>query len=105
MTNFLSRLAGTKATFEVSHEEMKVPIPDTRAEAQRLRLLARLEREAVDTLALRREENILAPASRIAELRQRGHRIVTTRVVRNDDQGRRHRNVALYTLLPIAARA
>jgi hypothetical protein len=73
---------------------------DTRTEAQQARLLARLRHEAADTIMLRREENILAPASRVLELRQQGHKIVTRRVVRHDEQGRRHRNVALYMLLP-----
>lgn len=72
---------------------------DTTASAQRARLLAALKHKAIDTITIRRHLSILMPAARIKELRDQGHRIVTARVGRYDDQGRPHRNVALYTLV------
>ncbi|MEW9623253.1 helix-turn-helix domain-containing protein [Rhodanobacter geophilus] len=79
-------------------------ITDTSTAAQRMRLLAHLRHEAIDTLAARRDLNVMHPAMRVKELRDEGHNIVTVRVGRYDDQGRAHHNVALYTLMPGGAR-
>ena len=72
---------------------------DTRAAAQRLRLLAHLRHEAIDTIAARRDLNIMMPAARVKELRKGGLNIQTIRVDRYDDQGRKHPRVAVYSLL------
>lgn len=72
---------------------------DTSAAAQRLRLLAHLRHEAIDTIAARRDLNIMMPAARVKELREGGHNIQTMRVDRYDDQGRKHSRVAVYSLI------
>lgn len=68
------------------------------ASAQRARLLARLQHGPVDTITARRELNILMPAARIKELRERGHPILAQRISMTDDQGRTHHGIALYYL-------
>ncbi|OLN29861.1 hypothetical protein DVDV_0858 [Desulfovibrio sp. DV] len=68
---------------------------DNSASAQRSRLLAALIKGPVSTLKARREYDILHPAARVQELRNRGHLIDT---VWTDDvtaEGNVHR-VALY---------
>ncbi|EZH79563.1 hypothetical protein AU05_17240 [Ectopseudomonas composti] len=76
----------------------KTPINDTSTSAQRARLLARLQQEAVDTFTAIRELNIVRPGARIAELRAAGHPIKTQRITMADDQGREHRGIARYYL-------
>lgn len=68
------------------------------ASAQRSRLLARLQLGPVDTLTARSELNILMPAARIKELKERGHPIRAQRISMTDDQGRTHHGIALYYL-------
>ena len=75
-------------------------ITDTTASAQRHRLLQRLQHEAIDTITARRELNIMMPAARVKELREDGYNIQTMQVERCDEQGRKHRRVAIYTLMP-----
>lgn len=65
--------------------------------AQRRRLLQRLQAGPVTTLEARRELDILMPAARVFELRQRGYVIVTYRVIEPTDCGKQH-NVARYAL-------
>lgn len=72
--------------------------------AQRKRLLNRLERGPIDTIAARRDLNIMMPAARIRELRKAGYLIRTTRVARRDDLGREHSHVAMYSLCLEAVR-
>jgi len=69
------------------------------AEAQRQRLMDWLRvHRMIDTLAARRDLDILAPAARVHELRHRyGHRIDLVWVKRSTDSGKFHR-VALYVL-------
>lgn len=74
----------------------KAPQDDS-SHSQRLRLLERLKVEPVDTA--RRELDVMHPAARIQELKQRGNLIDTVRVGRATDWGKVHR-VALYVLLP-----
>lgn len=74
----------------------KTPLDDTTLEAQRARLLERLQKGPIDTITARRELNLLMPAARIKELREAGHPIKTHRITTEDDQGRLHRRVALY---------
>ncbi|MEW9570540.1 helix-turn-helix domain-containing protein [Rhodanobacter sp. Si-c] len=74
-------------------------VSNTSTAAQRQRLLAHLRHDSLDTITARRDLNVMHPAIRVKELREEGHRIITVRVDRHDDQGRAHHNVALYTLL------
>ena len=71
---------------------------NTSANAQRTRLLARLQLGPVDTITARRELNILMPAARIKELKDRGHNIHAQRISLTDDQDRTHHGIALYYL-------
>ena len=71
---------------------------DNSTEAQRQRLLAALRRRPVTTIEARRDLDIMAPAPRIFELRQRGFQIVTIWAHQATDCGREHR-VARYVLI------
>jgi hypothetical protein len=68
---------------------------DNSASAQRSRLLAALIKGPVSTLKARREYDILHPAARVQELRDRGHLIDTVRIDDVTAEGNVHR-VALY---------
>ncbi|MGV8889952.1 MAG: helix-turn-helix domain-containing protein [Pseudomonas sp.] len=74
----------------------KGALTDTCTDAQRARLLARLQTGPVDTITARSELNIMMPAARVKELRMQGHPIMTQRITLIDDHGRPHRGVALY---------
>lgn len=78
-------------------------ITDTSTAAQRLRLLAHLRHEAIDTITARRDLNVMMPAARVKELRWAGHNIATRLADLYDDQGRKHPRVAVYTLLAVAS--
>jgi hypothetical protein len=54
------------------------------------------------TMFLRESLNIMAPAARVTELREQGHKIHTDRIVINDRDGRTHVRVARYVLLELA---
>ena len=71
---------------------------DTSANAQRARLLARLQLGPVDTFTARSELNVMHPGGRVAELRAAGHNIQTQRITLTDEHGRTHHGVALYYL-------
>jgi hypothetical protein len=71
---------------------------DTCAEAQRQRLLSALKKGSVTTPDARAHLNIMAPAARIKELRERGYRIKTSLERILDDRGRLHHKVARYVL-------
>ena len=73
-------------------------IDDTSAATQRVRLLERLHLGPVDTITARTELNILHPAARVMELKERGHLIVTHRSRLEDAQGHSHAGVAVYYL-------
>ncbi|WP_430317768.1 helix-turn-helix domain-containing protein [Pseudomonas nitroreducens] len=73
-------------------------ISETATEAQRARLLNRVMDGPVDTLTARTELNILHPAARIQELRERGYPIKTYLITKTDEHGRKHQRVALYYL-------
>jgi hypothetical protein len=68
------------------------------AAAQRGRVLVALRSGPKSTLHLRRDCDVLAPAARVLELKQRGHHILTHWVNEPTDCGKLHR-VALYVLL------
>ncbi|WP_349573295.1 helix-turn-helix domain-containing protein [Azotobacter salinestris] len=72
------------------------PVHDTSTDAQRARLLARLQAGPVDTITARSELNIMMPAARVKELRDQGHPIKTHRITLTDEHGRTHHGVALY---------
>lgn len=86
-----------KANQQASHKD-STRLNSTNASAQRARLLARLQLGPVDTLTARSELNILMPAARIKELKERGHPIRAQRISMTDDQGRTHHGIALYYL-------
>ncbi len=71
----------------------------TSTSAQRARLLARLQLGPIDTLTARRELNILMPAARIKELKERGNLISKQSISMTDEQGRTHHGIALYHLI------
>lgn len=83
----------------------KTQFHDTSGDAQRLRLLARLKLGPVDTITARSELNIMMPAARVKELRDRGHDIRRHLITLTDDQGRPHHGIALYFLSTSAAPA
>ena len=75
---------------------------DNSTAAQRRRALEALETGPKSTIELRRRWDILSPAPRIKELRDRGYVIVTNWVQHATDCGNLHR-VALYVLVSSAA--
>ena len=77
---------------------MNTTIQNSSASAQRARLLTRRQLGPVDTLTARRELNILMPAARIKELKERGHPIHAQRITLADEQGCSHHGIALYYL-------
>lgn len=85
-------------TQRIDSDDSVRPELDTSRGAQRARLLARLQAGPIDTIAARRELNVMAPAPRIKELREAGHSIKTHLITVTDDQGRAHQGVALYHL-------
>ncbi|KAF1003818.1 MAG: hypothetical protein GAK36_00179 [Pseudomonas sp.] len=86
-----------KADQQASPKDMR--IHDTSGNAQRARLLAYLRQHgSINTFEAIRLLNILRPGARIAELRAKGHNIVTYLSTLQDDQGRDHQNVATYYL-------
>ena len=77
---------------------MTATIQYSSASAQRARLLARLQLGPIDTLTARSDLNVLHPAARIKELKERGHPIRTQLISMIEDQGRTHHGIALYYL-------
>jgi hypothetical protein len=76
---------------------------DTSTSAQRQRLLEWLiHNGSINTHFARDRLNIMAPAARIKELRDKGHNIHTDRITLNDRDGRSHPRVACYVLLQLA---
>lgn len=76
---------------------------DTSSGAQRNRLLERLRLQPVDTFTARSELNIMMPAARVKELRDRGHDIRRQLITLTDDYGRSHHGIALYFLTSITS--
>ncbi|MBY6102961.1 helix-turn-helix domain-containing protein [Marinobacter nauticus] len=84
----------------VSQPSALTCVNDTSTQAQRERLLAALkELGAVNTMFARDALNIMSPAARIKELRERGHKIDTDRLYIYDRDGRLHSRVARYVLM------
>lgn len=73
-------------------------LQDLSAPGQRARLLERLQSGPIDTMTARLELNVLHPAARIQELRERGHRINTHRRTIEGSHGAKHPRVAVYYL-------
>lgn len=71
---------------------------NTATSNQRAIVLAALREEPKTTIQLRHDYGIMMPGSRIKELRDRGNRIETIRVIRNTPDGISHYAVALYVL-------
>ena len=64
---------------------------------QRQRVLVRLQKGPMTTLQARKELDVMHPAARVLELKERGHKIFTHWATDNAGQGN-HR-VASYVLL------
>ena len=71
---------------------------DTRLESQRARIIARLKEHPATTIDMMKELNVMRPAARIRQLRDRGHDIRTHLMAVDDEWGRTHTQVALYYL-------
>ena len=69
----------------------------TATDAQRQRVLARLQLGPATTLDLRVELDVIHPPGRVAELRERGHSISTFMVDRQTAAGAWHK-VGMYRL-------
>jgi hypothetical protein len=95
----------TKTATPKGSSRKRDAIHDTSLQAQRDRLLIRLQQGPADTLLLRRDLNILAPAARVKELRDQGHEISTRRVSLIDEYGRSHFGIAVYSLIALAPAA
>lgn len=80
------------------HQKPTSKLYNHSAAAQRGRVLEALRSGPKSTLHLRRQCDVLAPAARVLELKQRGHHIFTHWVNEPTDCGKLHR-VALYVLL------
>lgn len=65
---------------------------------QQSRLLARLRIGPISTISARRELGIMSPSARVNELRSLGYPIKTERISATEENGRHHRQVALYLL-------
>ncbi len=91
------RNEGRPAATGTAPNQSKLRQQDNSTEAQRQRLLASLRRSPVTTIEARRDLDIMAPAPRIFELRQRGFQIVTIWAHQVTDCGRKHL-VARYVL-------
>ena len=87
-----------EAAPEQKQAESKAPHGSNSAAAQRLRALDMLRTGPKSTIQLRRDGDILAPAARVLELKNRGFDIMTQWVRQATDCGKLHR-VALYVLL------
>ncbi len=77
-------------------------IQDVSNASQHRRLLAGLIEAGADgitTVQARRDLNVMQPAARIQELRERGYIITTMRQPVLDDYGRKHPGVGRYVLL------
>ena len=81
----------------------KTHLNNTSADAQRTRLLTRLQAGPADTITARSALNIMMPAARVKELRDRGHDIRRHLITLTDEQGRPHHGIALYYLSTSAA--
>ncbi|VVM99083.1 helix-turn-helix domain-containing protein [Pseudomonas fluorescens] len=87
-----------KADQQASHKNTH--LDNTSGSAQRRRLLDWMRSNGpIDTMAARRDLNILMPAARIKELKDQGYTFHTQRVTITDEQGRAHSSIALYTLI------
>lgn len=72
---------------------------DSSGHAQRKRLMEYMHQHGfITTISARSDLDVMHPAARIQELRDKGHPIKTHRLTLTDDQGRTHHGVALYYL-------
>ncbi len=82
-------------------------LSDVSAASQRQRILAALVEAGADgitTIQARRDLNVMQPAPRIKELRERGYKIETFLGRVFDEQERPHPKVATYVLMPTSAK-
>lgn len=91
----MTKEKGHPKAAQESHESFYA---DLSASAQRNRLLDALRCGPVSTLEARRNLEVLMPATRIFELRDKGYGIATLRVIQETEAGIEH-NVARYVLV------
>lgn len=72
---------------------------DTSRQAQIHRLISALREKPRSTVDLQRDENIMRPAARVKDAKNRGYEIITTLTKVLDDYGRPHGRVAVYSLI------
>ena len=68
------------------------------AENQRQRLLEALKQKPLSTIEARRDLDIMHPAARVQELRERGEKVITHKSTEPTENGELH-TVARYVLL------
>ena len=73
-------------------------LDNTSSSSQRARIIACLKERPATTIDMMKELNVMRPAARIRELRDRGHDIRTHLMEVEDEWGRTHKRVALYYL-------
>lgn len=78
---------------------MKKRLLDTSRQAQVQRVIDALRTGSKSTIDLQRDENIMRPAARVHDAKQRGYDITTSLQSLNDDYGRPHGRVAVYSLI------
>lgn len=78
---------------------MKKRLLDTSRQAQIQRVIAALRTGPKSTIDLQRDENIMRPAARVHDAKQRGYQIVTSLQSLRDDYDRPHGRVAVYSLI------
>lgn len=86
-----------KADQQASQKESQ--LQNTSINAQNARLVPRMRQGPVDTFTIMRELNICRPGARICDLRNAGYIIHTQLITLEDEWGRKHPKIALYTLL------
>lgn len=77
----------------------KSHVNDTSRSAQNARLVPRMRQGSIDTFTIMRDLNICRPGARICDLRNAGYVIHTQLITLEDEWGRKHPKIALYTLL------
>lgn len=72
---------------------------DTSTSNQQAIVLVALATGTKNSIQLKDEYGVMAPAARIAELRKNGHKIITTRAPAKTSDGVWHKGIALYALV------
>jgi hypothetical protein len=65
----------------------------------RTHILTLLKEKPTNTIQFREQHGLISPAARIIELRRMGYKISTILITARSQEGRLHRNVALYSFV------